>query len=374
MDRPKTEEELLAILREGRPVHALGSGTKRHWGPGPAPDARPVSLSALDRIVAYEPGDLVVTVQAGALLSDLQATLAREGQWLPLDPPYAAATIGGILAANSSGPRRLAYGTARDLLLGLRVAGPDGRVTRSGGRVVKNVTGYDLHKLHIGAFGTLGVLLEASFKLRPLPERRAVFVVPCPSLRRAHEMLLAIFASKLRPAALEVIDARLLKLADAPAAALVGVEASAPVVERHARELRGIAGGFERLEGPAAEDLWARLRDLPALGPDRIRVRIGARPHDLPGLLPEEGPPVWIRAGNGLAWAYLEPEPEVTGRVLDWHRRAAAREGYAVVESAPPDLPGRSSLPWGFPDDPLMKAIRAARDPARVLNPGRVPL
>ncbi|MFN3485814.1 MAG: FAD-binding oxidoreductase, partial [Planctomycetota bacterium] len=215
MDRPKTEEELLAILREGRPVHTLGSGTKLHWGPPPAPEARAVSLAGLDRIVAYEPGDLVVTVQAGALLSDLQATLAREGQWLPLDPPYARATIGGILAANSSGPRRLAYGTARDLLLGLRVAGPDGRVTRSGGRVVKNVTGYDLHKLHIGAFGTLGVLLEASFKLRPLPERRALFVLPCPTLRKAHEVLLSVFASRLRPAALEAIDARLFPLTDA---------------------------------------------------------------------------------------------------------------------------------------------------------------
>jgi glycolate oxidase FAD binding subunit len=240
--------------------------------------------------------------------------------------------------------------------------------------VVKNVTGYDLHKLHIGAFGTLGVLLEASFKLRPLPERRAVFVVPCPSLRRAHEILLAVFASRLRPAALEAVDARLLKLADAPAAALVGVEASGPIVERHARELRGFAGGFERLEGPEAEDLWARLRDLPALGPDRIRVRIGARPHDLPELLPEEGPPLWIRAGNGLAWAHLEPGPEAAEAARAWHRRAAARGGYAVVESAPPDLADRASLPWGFPDDPLMKAVRAARDPARVLNPGRVPL
>lgn len=373
MDRPKTEEELLAILREGRPVHTLGSGTKLHWGPPPAPEARAVSLAGLDRIVAYEPGDLVVTVQAGALLSDLQATLAREGQWLPLDPPYARATIGGILAANSSGPRRLAYGTARDLLLGLRVAGPDGRVTRSGGRVVKNVTGYDLHKLHIGAFGTLGVLLEASFKLRPLPERRALFVLPCPTLRKAHEVLLSVFASRLRPAALEAIDARLFPLTDAPAAALVGVEASAPVVERHARELQAIAGGFERREGPAAEDIWTRLRDLPALGPDRIRVRIGARPHDLPALLPE-GPPLWIRAGNGLAWAHLEPGPGVAETVLAWHRRAAAREGYAVVESAPQDGPDRAHLPWGFPDDPLMKAIRAARDPARVLNPGRVTL
>jgi glycolate oxidase FAD binding subunit len=373
MDRPRNEEELRAILREGRPVHAFGSGTKLHLGPGPAPGTRPVCLRALDRIVAYEPGDLVVTVQAGALLSDVQAALAREGQWLPIDPPFAAATIGGILATNSSGPRRLAYGTARDLLLGLRVAGPDGRATRSGGRVVKNVTGYDLHKLHIGAFGTLGVLLEASFKLRPLPERRAVFVRPCPSIRQAHEILLAVFASKLRPAALEALDGRLLPLTDAPAAALVGVEGSAPIVERHERDLRAIAGGFERREGAAADEVWTRLRDLPERLKDRVRVRIGARPYDLPELLPE-GPPLWIRAGNGLAWAHLEPGPEAATAARGWHRRAAAREGYAAVESAPPDLVGRESLPWGFPDDPIMKAIRASRDPARVLNPGRVPL
>jgi len=156
---PENEEALLDLLGAGQPVHATGSGTKLHHGPGLVKEMQTVSLRKLGKITSYEPGDLVVTVQAGARLADLQTALSENNQWLPLDPPYGEATIGGILATNSSGPRRLGYGTMRDHLIGLRVAGPEGQVTRSGGRVVKNVTGFDLHKLHIGAFGSLGVIL-----------------------------------------------------------------------------------------------------------------------------------------------------------------------------------------------------------------------
>ena len=137
---PETEEALIDLMAAGEAVHAIGSGTKQHHGPGLLKDAQAVCLRKLDRITAYEPGDLVVTAQAGVLLADLQEKLAEQNQWLPLDPPYTGATIGGILATNSSGPRRLGYGTARDHLIGLRVVGPNGIVTRSGGRVVKNVT------------------------------------------------------------------------------------------------------------------------------------------------------------------------------------------------------------------------------------------
>jgi glycolate oxidase FAD binding subunit len=370
MRTPADESELAAIVLEGRPIHVQGSGSKRHHGPGPSGSPDPVSMKRFSRISAYEPGDLVATVQAGTRLADLQAELAKRNQWLPIDPPYADATIGGLLATNSSGPRRLGYGTLRDHLLGTRVMGVDGGITRSGGRVVKNVTGYDLHKLHVGAFGTLGILLEASFKLRPRPAISAAFVIPCASVREAHDLLLRVHDSPLRPSALEAIDGRLKHIVDGDAFALVGVDGSRPVIDRHYRELKAMAPKIGLLEGPVADPLWNALRKLPEALKDFVRVRLGARPHDLPKLLPEA--PLWISVGSGLARADVEPGPEVARRIRQWHEKAAALGGYAVVESAPAGMPDRDRLPWGETGQPLHKGLKDLRDPRRLLNPGRM--
>ena len=373
MRTPETEAALADFIRESGPVLAFGRGTKRHHGPAPAPGASEVSLEKLNRIVAYEPGDLVVSVQAGARLADLQAELAKHGQWLPIDPPYADATIGGILATNSSGPRRLAYGTMRDHVLGARVVGPDGGVTKSGGRVVKNVTGFDLHKLHIGAFGTLGIVTEANFKLRPRPDVSAVIVLPCRSFEEAHARLLEVHASPLRPVALEALDAgataRLRKLVphlpSGESIGLVGVEGTRSVLERHLRDLRTP----EALEGARAEALWSGLRDLPERS--LVRVRLASKPHDLPKLLATCAGRI-ARVGSGVAWMELQPASDLPERIAGWNAAAAALGGYAVVESAPLDLPGRERLPWGVPANTLMRAIRESRDPRMTLNPGRM--
>lgn len=314
------------------PVHAIGGGTKQHWGP--ATTAAPISTLGMNRIVEYEPGDLVVTVQAGVRLEELQRVLGVHGQWLPLDPR--GGTVGGILATNASGPRRLAYGTARDLLLGLRVVGPDGIQTRSGGRVVKNVTGIDLHKLHIGAFGSLGIITEASFKVRPLPEASATFAYDHASVREGLRFLLGVLTSDLRPAALDLRVAGWVQ-------AIVMVEGSAEIVERHRRAL----------PAPTAERAWKEPTG-------RVCVRMGARPHDLPDLLPE-GVPMEVRAGNGVAYLYVESMPSLHG-------------GYVVAHSAPLDMHGRDRLPWGGPPSPLMRAIKQSRDPNGLLNPGRIAL
>ena len=358
MITPESEEALAAFVRESAEVRPVGSGTKQHYGPAPAEPN--VCLRRVDRIIAYEPGDLVVTVQAGMRLADLQEKLAEHGQWLPIDPPYAAATIGGILATNSSGPRRLGYGTMRDLLLGLRVIGAGGIVTRSGGRVVKNVTGYDLHKLHIGAFGSLGVMTEASFKLHPLPEISAVIVREHPTFEKAHASLLDIHASPLRPVALEVLDRNAAALhPDLPDGnlAIMGVEGSRPIVQRH---------GGDALEGDAAARVWAALRDLPERSKDFVQVRIGAKPYDLPGRIAEFGlsAGVTVHAGTGVARLSVEWSDDLPGRI----RRANAGDGYAVAESAPR---GHDRLPWGFEND-MMKKIRAWRDPDSVFNRGSI--
>ncbi len=370
MRTPKDVAELAEIVRAGRPVHAIGSGTKQHHGPAAAPGAEGVGLRGLDRITAYEPGDLVVCAQAGVRLADLQAELAKQKQWLPIDPPYPEATLGGILATNSSGPRRLGYGTMRDHVIGMSVLGPDGTVTRSGGRVVKNVTGYDLHKMHIGAFGSLGLIVETNFKVRPLPEISAVAVFTCESVQAAHALLLKVAASPLRPVALEALDGRLKHIIDGKALAIVGIEGSRPILERHCRELEKIGGKSGILEGARAEPLWSALRKLPAGLKDFVRVRIGAKPHDLPKLLPQA--PLWVQAGVGIARIDLAPEGDVAKKVQQWNQKAAIHGGYAVVESAPLDLKDRERLPWGGPPVPLMQSIQHVRDPKRLLNPGRM--
>ncbi len=368
MREPATEQELAAILREGKPVHAVGSGTKLHLGP--STDAEPLSVRKLEGVTSYEPGDLVACVRAGTRLADLQAELAKHHQWLPIDPPYADATIGGILATNASGPRRLGYGTMRDHLIGLRVMGPDGAVTRSGGRVVKNVTGYDLHKLHVGAFGTLGVLLEANFKVRPRPELSAAVVFACASFREAHQLLLKVHDSPLRPVALEALDGRLRHLIDGKALAIVGVEGTRPVLDRHYRELEALGGKRAVLEGERADPLWAAIRNLPKGLVDFVRVRIGAKPHDLPKLIPDG--PAWAQAGTGIARIDLTPAADTSKRVRELHEAAAGLGGYAIVESAPLLMPDRAKLPWGFPGHALMRAIKQSRDPRGILNHGRM--
>lgn len=395
MHAPASEEEVVAFVREAhaarRPFTTIGRGTKSHHGPLTPENGVPratMTLRNLDRITACEPGDLVVSVQAGVRLADLQATLAPHRLWLPLDPPYADATMGGILATASAGPRRLGYGTARDLLLGLRVAGPDGLVTRAGGRVVKNVTGYDLHKLHVGGFGSLGVLLEAHFKVRPLPELSGAVVLACSDLATAHRLLLDVWGSPLRPVALEALDAAAAadlracvgSLPVGDAIAVVGVEGSRAVFERHVRDLEAYRSrvlGLAVVQGPAAGDLWAAFRDMPDGRRREVTVRLGGRPHDLPEVLrivaaaPTTG--ISVHVGNGIARVRLGPHAvEIAKNVRSWHDLAAACGGYAVVEAAPPDLAGRSELPWGTASHSLGRALKQRWDPNQIMNPGRM--
>jgi len=387
---PASEDDVVAMVRDAAgPLHTIGNGTKRHLGPAVTGHATVVSLRHLSRVTAYEPGDMVVSVQAGARLHELQRMLAQRGQWLPVDPPYLDATVGGILATGSNGPRRLGYGSVKDHLIGMRVVNAQGIVTKSGGRVVKNVTGYDLHKLHVGAFGSLGVILEAHFKVQPRPELSGAVIFGAPDHETAHRLLLEIWGSPLRPVALELVSApaagglRGLAAGIPPtdALAIVGIEGSRLVFDRHLRELeswRARASGMTVLRGPGAEGVWTALRDAPDKRRDEVTVRLGARPHELPALLRQvhaAGAGLQVSVGNGVARALLRrPAPEVGTLVASWHRAATASGGYAVVESAPPELEGRAGLPWTAPGPALGATLRQAWDPKQVLNPGRIAL
>jgi glycolate oxidase FAD binding subunit len=173
--QPTVQTEIAATVRfadtSGKSVIPWGGGTGQDYGYPPTRADILLDLSQFRRILAHEPGDLTVTVEAGATLAQVQAVLAEKNQFLPLDPPYPDhATIGGIIATNAYGPSRVGYGSVRDWLIGLTVVDPQGRPVKGGGKVVKNVTGYDLPKLHVGALGTLGVIVEATFKVAPKPE------------------------------------------------------------------------------------------------------------------------------------------------------------------------------------------------------------
>lgn len=164
-----------------------------------------VGLGALNRVTEYAPEDMTVTVEAGITLSALQAELGRHRQWLPLDPPHPERlTIGGLIDANVSGPRRFGYGTIRDYLIGIKVALADGRIINSGGKVVKNVAGYDLAKLFIGGHGSLGVVIETTFKLRPLPEAEKFVQATCETFDQADKFIEAVIDSEITPVVLDL--------------------------------------------------------------------------------------------------------------------------------------------------------------------------
>ena len=403
---PGSADEVARVVRAaaaaGVPVVAWGGGTQMSRGTPPRDGALVVGLRRLGRVLEHEPGDLTATAEAGITLDALQAALGTGGQWLPLDPPApAAATLGGVLAANAAGPRRQGYGTARDLVIGMRVVAADGQLIRAGGKVVKNVAGYDLVKLYIGSLGTLGIIVDATLKLRPRPEAEGACWATFASLDAAAGAAVILAGSELGPVALTLLDAR---AADACAPAVGLPAAAAPAVlvafdglaravawegEEAARRLR--AAGARAVE---ALDAGGTVR---ALGAVRETRRLLASPVAIAtvGVLPAEVGSYLgaaqttaqaggfelaavAHAGHGLATLVLAPggaprPAAATAAVLAaWRDAARARGGHLVVEWAP--LGAREACPVWDPPGPgvdLMRRLKARLDPAGVLNPGR---
>jgi glycolate oxidase FAD binding subunit len=370
--RPPTAEAIAATLRlaeaRGLAVVPWGGGTQMGLGAPPSRYDLALDLRGLDRIVEYEPADLTVTVEAGIALSTLQQLLGEHGQWLPLDPWLPPeATIGGILATNASGPTRLAHGSARDLLIGIRVATADGELIKSGGRVVKNVAGYDLGKLQIGALGTLGVIVQAAFKVSPLPARVANVTIKgdfgalISNYRQIAAARLSVKAMVLSREAVGR-DWRL----------QVRLGGGAAAVERSLRDLESLAGTAPEVDGPKI-DLEATL----LLANAEVVVRAGVVPSTLPELLQrlaEAGATVYGLPAPGSAVAAWRRSSEIDSAGLQELRRQAtdAGKGALVIEKAPPELK-RGLDVWGpaRPDFWLMRALKDQFDPHHILNPGR---
>lgn len=397
--RPETPEDVATALRaataDGKTVVPWGAGTKQSFGNRPRRYDIALDLRSLNGIIEYEPADLVVTVQAGTPIHALQERLATAGQFLPLDPPFAgAATIGGTLATNVSGPSRLLYGTARDMVLGLRVATPDGELVKSGGRVVKNVVGYDLNKLHVGALGTAGVVVEVTLKVQPAPGAGATVRARVESAEKAFACASDVVRSALYPRAVDVAGDP-----DGSWEVLVWASGTPATVERQVADVtrmlasRGVEQ-VERLVAGAHDDCWTAVREAGRTGGgSEVVLKLSCLPSQLAALAARAasvpGTKTIARAGNGVLYVISpadragEDAPVAgTTHCVNWIAQlaAAAHElgGALVVEQAPAGVRNGVDVwdPAGLAaqrrsDFGLMHAIKQQFDPAGTLNPGR---
>jgi glycolate oxidase FAD binding subunit len=380
---PGTVEELQAVLREahdeGLAVVPVGGG--QHLVAGNIPSAYDVALllNEFNGMVAHEPADMTVTVQAGMRLATLNEHLARHGQMLALDPPCGPeATVGGVLATNAYGPLRHAFGTARDWLIGTQVAHADGGTSRSGGRVVKNVTGYDMHKLYVGSLGTLAVIAEATFKLAPLPKVERTLTALFDSARAACGAALAA-----RDAGLAVHSAEVLSPAASAAVCgearwvlLMRVAGGPAAVERSLRDLPVMAPRATIAERDDAGlwSAWARefqprgLALRAAVLPSAVAPAIEALDQALAGSAQRLSATV----AAGVIRILLDAagdEASIVDRARDI---VSLHDGSVVVDAASPGLKARVDV-FGAPrsDLAIMRRLTEQFDPQGTLAPGR---
>jgi len=377
---PRTETELAEVLRlsneAGVAVVPRGGGTKLGWGNPPARADLILSTARMSQIIEHAWADLTVSVEAGCTIQRLQETLAQHGQRLALDPLWPEkATIGGVLSANDSGALRLRFGALRDLIIGVTIALPDGTLASSGGKVVKNVAGYDLPKLVTGALGTLGVITRAVFRLHPLPRNTKPFSISTTHVEETQKLVLAIQDSKLAHTFLQSRFSN----EDAPVSEILfeGTEAGLAAQETQLRKLGGSASIVEASTSiwNAREELWgfsdadttaiAKISILPTdLARTTGEVERAAQLHQLR----------WraLVYATGIGWIRLEGKPAALKDALQLLRDELESNGGSLVALHRPDkMPAFET--WGDAGDalPLMKAVKQQLDPQNTLNPGR---
>jgi glycolate oxidase FAD binding subunit len=380
--QPATPEAVSALLkwasRDTLSVLVRGSGTKIGWGPAPKRIDVLISTARLNAVVAHRHGDLTATVQSGATLGDVNRALAQHRQWIPLDPPFAdRATIGGIVATNDSGPRRHRYGSPRDLIIGVEFARADGQLAKGGGIVVKNVAGYDLPRLLTGSFGSLGVIVTATFKLYPLTAASRTLVVETATAADLGALAIKLSASHLTPTVLE--------FATHPLRLVIrfeSIEASVAQQSETASALIADSGyKAQALSASAEEQYWqshGRLAD----GDAGALLKVSVLPSELASTLDviqrlagERGYVAAGRAGAGVFLLRITGELQQQKRVIDGLRDALQiGRGSAVIVRSSQELRNLVDV-WGPIGDglTLMKAVKQQFDPAGILSPGRGP-
>jgi glycolate oxidase FAD binding subunit len=358
-----------------RSVSVFGNRSKRLMG-GPLVDSDlTVSTARLDRLLHYEPSDLTVSVEAGMRWAELQDLLRRKRQMVALDPPFwSQATVGGVMASNTSGPLRRLFGTARDLVIGMQFAMLDGKVVRAGGMVVKNVAGLDIGKLMIGSFGTLAAITSVNFRLHMLPEETNTFLFCAPQLEAAVQKRDELLKGFLRPYTIDLLNP--------PASTRLGrrgyllavrTGGSRRVLDRYAREF----ADSDRLTGANDDSLWAQIREFPAdflrRQPSGVILRLSTPLAEVGKLLRLVSGPCISRAGSGVNYIYLSAESQVAPL---W-KQAAAFGWAGVVEFAPDEVRSSREL-WlatkAQPDTAfdMMKSIKQMFDPGSLLNRSRL--
>lgn len=341
----------------------------------PAPLALGLSMARMARIVAYEPDDMTVTVEGGLSLAALNAHLAPRNQHLPLDPAEPQnCTIGALIAASHAGPLRLSAGTARDYLIGIRFVGNGGRSIHSGGRVVKNVAGYDFMKLMTGSFGTLGAITEATFKIVPQPESYGLAIVAGSGIAELAQIGFDL-ADRLPLLHLDLLSPGLeFPQARRNACLLVaGVGGNRPELDYQLHQIAAAAPGAELCEGDAARSLYRSLRDL-ALPDAPVRIQISTLPRELPRCLELSG--LRFRAQLGSGVAQIAPSEagadQVKPVIAELRRRAAHGNGHARLLAIDRSIVGE--MPFFDSPNPgalgLMRRIKGNFDPAGIFNPG----
>ncbi|MBB3677773.1 FAD-binding oxidoreductase [Modestobacter versicolor] len=372
----ETGELLRAAAGHGLTVVARGRGTKSGWGRPPERADLVVDLSRMSAVLDHAAGDLIVDTQAGALLADVQRTVGTAGQRLALDEPVPGSSIGGVLATNTSGPGRFGVGTARDLLIGCTVVRADGVVAKAGGRVVKNVAGYDLGKLVIGSFGTLAVVTEAVFRLHPVPPARRFVTAPFGTAEDAGRLVQAVVHSQVVPSAVEV-EWR----PDGAGTIGVGLGGTAAGVEsRTASTLQLLGAGAEAAEEPPPG--WGVLpwHDTAAGG---TGLKLTCAISGLTAVLDvaqraatDAGVPLTLRGSGGAGVLYgalpADAPVDAVATVVSRTRAVCGEHGGAlVVVEAPAPVQAAVDV-WGpVPAIDLMRRVKDQFDPERRLAPGR---
>jgi len=372
---PSTAAELADILREaagrGQTIALAGNSTKRRMAGPIEPAAVSITTMSLRRVVQYEPRDLTISVDAGLGWRELENLLAGNRQMVPLDPPFAdSATVGGVIAANSSGPRRRLYGTARDLVIGIQFATLEGKLVQAGGMVVKNVAGLDMAKLMIGSFGTLAAITTVNFKLQPQPEVERSFVVPFDSAAAVLAARDQVLRGQLQPAAMDVLSpgaAGGIGLHQWALALRVGGNAAA--VQRYEREFAQF-GGTRAFENDNQRALWRHVEDFtPAFlkaNDDGAVVRASCTLKEIEAVMASFPGAAIARAGTGVCYGYFER----SAAAVEW---LAAQRWKAVLEFAPDDRRRTADLwPRSGGDLEIMRRVKGLFDPSNLLNRGRL--
>ena len=380
---PGTAEQAARVLRyandAGLRVAVRGNGSKLDWGNPPLGIDLLISTHRLNQVLEHAWGDMTATVQAGCTVAQVQSTLAEHGQRIALDPLWpATATIGGVVATNDSGALRLRFGALRDLILGITIALPDGTLAKSGGKVVKNVAGYDLPKLMTGALGTLGLIVETTFRLYPVPSATTTVSVPTPSAAVANELLLKLLDSTLVPT-----GAQLHLRPTMESHVVVRFEGIQVAMETQLDQLGRMVDELG-LQRPAEIEptVWEQREALFERANDGLVCKISVQPAQLSavaaaiqrlaGPLRLDWELVMQAVGVGLLRLNASNDQALIATLGILRPEITQLDGSLVVLRCSPEVKQRVDV-WGASGDalPVMRRIKQQFDPRAILNPGR---